>query len=155
MNLAFLMWVALIPWPTSVLAECMRSGGAGERVAACVYAGTMTVMGASFGALWVAIVRRTHVSVGHAQIRRFVVGAPIYALSIAMALVSAPACRFVNARLAVFYAVPSGARSRMPPRAAAADVPACQRLLAPLRTAASDESRHRCVSCVDVLDPGR
>jgi uncharacterized membrane protein len=108
MNIALLMWVTLIPWPTTMLAEYMRAGGANERVAASVYAGTMTLMGVSFGALWVAITRRTHVSVERAQTRRFVIGAPIYALSIAMALVSAPACLVVNALLAVFYALPAG-----------------------------------------------
>jgi uncharacterized membrane protein len=108
MNLALLMWVTLIPWPTTMLAEYMRAGGANERVAASVYAGTMTLMGMSFGALWLAITRRAHVSVEHAQTRRFVIGAPIYALSIAMALVSAPACLVVNALLAVFYALPVG-----------------------------------------------
>jgi TMEM175 potassium channel family protein len=108
MNLALLIWVALIPWPTAMLAEYMRAGGANERVAASVYAGTMTLMGVSFGALWLAITRRTHVSVTRAQTRRFVIGAPIYALSMAMALVSAPVCLVVNALLAVFYALPGG-----------------------------------------------
>ncbi len=115
MNIALLMWVALIPWPTAVLAEYMRAGGADERVAACLYAGTMTLMGASFGALWLALARRTHASVEGAQTRRFVIGAPIYALSIAMALVSAPACLVVNALLAVFYALPAGGAISDPP----------------------------------------
>jgi hypothetical protein len=40
--------------------------------------------------------------------RRFVIGAPLYALSIGLALVSAPACLAVNALLAVYYALPAG-----------------------------------------------
>jgi uncharacterized membrane protein len=108
LNLALLMWVTLIPWPTRLLAEYMRAGGANERVAALVYAGTMTLMGVSFGALWVAITRRTRELVDPTQTRRFVIGAPIYALSMAMALVSAPACLVVNALLAGFYALPAG-----------------------------------------------
>src|SRR4051794_26548795 len=40
-NLVLLLWVALIPWPTHLLAEYMRQGGQGERTAALVYAGTM------------------------------------------------------------------------------------------------------------------
>jgi hypothetical protein len=39
---------------------------------------------------------------------RFVIGAPLYALSIWLALVSAPACLSVNALLAVYYALPGG-----------------------------------------------
>jgi hypothetical protein len=68
----------------------------------------MTLMGVSFGALWVAITRRTRELVDRTQTRRFVIGAPIYALSMAMALVSAPACLVVNALLAGFYALPAG-----------------------------------------------
>jgi TMEM175 potassium channel family protein len=108
MNLLLLMWVTLIPWPTGMLAEYMRAGGADERTAALVHAGTMTLMGASFGAMWLYIARRTPAGLDRAQTRRFVIGTPIYALSIAMALVSAPACLVVNALLAVFYAVPFG-----------------------------------------------
>jgi hypothetical protein len=50
--------------------------------------------------------RRTQVPL--AATRRFVIGTPIYALSIATALVSAPACLAVNALLALYYALPSG-----------------------------------------------
>jgi TMEM175 potassium channel family protein len=106
LNLLLLMWVALIPWPTNMLAEYMRAGGGDERTAALVYALTMTLMGASFGAIWLYVGGRTEVPSG--VTRRFVIGTPIYALSIAMALVSAPACLAVNALLALYYALPSG-----------------------------------------------
>jgi uncharacterized membrane protein len=114
LNLLLLMWVTLIPWPTNLLAEYMRANGADQRAAALVYALTMTLMGATFGMLWLYIVRREHLATrlppGELRLRtrRFVIGTPIYALSIAMALVSAPACLAVNALLAVFYAVPAG-----------------------------------------------
>jgi uncharacterized membrane protein len=115
LNLLLLMWVTLIPWPTNLLAEYMRANGADERTAALVYALTMTLMGATFGTLWLYIVRRgDHLATRIApeelrlRTRRFVIGTPIYALSIAMALVSAPACLAVNALLAVFYAAPAG-----------------------------------------------
>jgi uncharacterized membrane protein len=106
LNLLLLMWVALIPWPTDMLAEYMRASGGDERTAALVYALTMTLMGASFGAMLLYAGRRLHVPL--AATRRFVVGTPIYALSIATALVSAPACLAVNALLALYYALPSG-----------------------------------------------
>ena len=116
LNLNLLLWVALIPWPTSLLAEFMQSGGSDERAAALVYAATMTVMGASFGGLWLYIAHRPGVgAVARLQplevrshTRRFVVGAPLYALSVGLALVSAPACLAVNALLAVYYALPGG-----------------------------------------------
>jgi TMEM175 potassium channel family protein len=116
LNLNLLLWVALIPWPTRLLAEYMQAGGDNERVAALVYALTMTLMGFSFGAMWMYISVRPGVgAVGHlpatevrARTRRFVIGAPLYALSIGLAAVSAPACLAVNALLAVYYAVPGG-----------------------------------------------
>ena len=116
LNLNLLLWVALIPWSTSLLAEYMQAGGSDERAAALVYALTMTLMGVSFGGMWLYITRGAEVgpaahlppSEVRSRTRRFVIGAPLYALSIGLALVSAPACLAVNALLAVYYAVPGG-----------------------------------------------
>jgi uncharacterized membrane protein len=116
LNLSLLLWVVLIPWPTSLIAEYMRQGGADERAAALVYAATMTLMGVSFGSIWLYITRREELGARaripagelRARTRRFVIGAPIYALSIGLALVSATACLIVNGLLAVFYAAPWG-----------------------------------------------
>jgi uncharacterized membrane protein len=116
LNLNLLLWVALIPWPTRLLAEYMRAGGSDERAAALVYALTMTLMGVSFGGMWLYITRHREVGVVtrltpaemRSRTRRFVIGAPLYALSIALATVSAPACLAVNAVLAVYYALPGG-----------------------------------------------
>src|SRR5689334_19247140 len=52
LNLLLLLWVGLLPWPTSVLGTYMEHGGADERVAAIIYTGVMTLLGSSFGALW-------------------------------------------------------------------------------------------------------
>jgi TMEM175 potassium channel family protein len=116
LNLNLLLWVVVIPWTTSLLAEYMQAGGADERTAALVYSLTMTFMGISFGGMWLYITRRRGVgAVGrltpaevHSRTRRFVIGAPLYALTIGLALVSAPACLAMNALLAVYYAVPGG-----------------------------------------------
>ena len=115
LNLFLLLWTSLIPWPTRLVAEYMRDGGDPERVAALIYAGTMTMMGVAFGALWAYAARHPEllsVELSEAEIsrrtRRFTIGAPIYALSIVVALFSAPACLAVLAALAVYYAVPQG-----------------------------------------------
>jgi uncharacterized membrane protein len=108
LNLHLLLWVTLIPWPTSLLAEYMLAGGGDERVAALVYALTMTMMGVAFGSLWFYVSSRPEAAAARSRTRRFVVGTPIYAVSIGLALVSAPACLAVNALLAVFYVVPGG-----------------------------------------------
>jgi hypothetical protein len=76
----------------------------------------MTLMGVSFGAMWLYVTHRPAIgALAHlttAQVRsstrRFVIGTPLYALSIGLALVSAPACLAVNALLAVYYALPAG-----------------------------------------------
>lgn len=108
LNLHLLLWVTLIPWPTSLLAEYMLAGGENERAAALVYALTMTMMGAAFGSLWLYLQRGVKQPAARSRTRRFVIGTPIYAASIVLALVNAPACLAVNALLAVFYALPSG-----------------------------------------------
>jgi uncharacterized membrane protein len=121
LNLFLLLWTSLIPWPTRLVAEYMRDGGSGERIAALVYAGTMTMMGVAFGLLWTyaahdrrllgtdlsdqEIVRRT---------RRFTLGAPIYGLSLVVAWFSAPACLLMILGLAVYYALPQGGMMRGP-----------------------------------------
>jgi uncharacterized membrane protein len=115
LNLLLLLWVSLIPWPTRILAEYMREGGAPERVAALVYAGTMTMMGVTFGALWSYASRGRRLlgsDLGDMEIRRrtrrFTIGAPIYGVSILVALFSAPASLLIIAALAVYYALPQG-----------------------------------------------
>jgi TMEM175 potassium channel family protein len=115
LNLLLLLFVGVLPFPTNLIATYMEHGGADERVAAVVYAGTMTAMGATFGALWAY-------ASGHGRLlgetlsptevnrltRRFTAGTPIYLLSMLVALVSAPACLALNALLAVYYALPTG-----------------------------------------------
>jgi uncharacterized membrane protein len=62
LNLNLLLRVALIPSPTSVLAHYMQAGGRDERSAALVYALTMTLMGVSFGGMWLYITRHAEVA---------------------------------------------------------------------------------------------
>ena len=120
-NLLLLLWVSLIPWPTRLVAEYMRDGGEPERVAALVYAGTMTAMGVTFGVLWTYASRGRRLigtdlsdSEIRRRTRRFTVGAPIYAASIVVALFSAPASLLVIAALAVYYALPQGGMMHPP-----------------------------------------
>src|SRR6266576_1386879 len=87
LNLLLLAWVALIPWPTSLIATYMREGGEDEQVAALVYAGTMAGMGITFSALWIYATRRRRLVAAwlsdeqiRARTARFVVGAPLYLL---------------------------------------------------------------------------
>jgi uncharacterized membrane protein len=115
LNLLLLAWVALIPWPTHLIAEYMREGGSDERVAALVYAGTMAGMGLSFGALWTYATRNRRLVgdwLSDEQIRartvRFTVGGPIYVAAMLLALVAAVASLAVIGALAVYYLLPAG-----------------------------------------------
>jgi uncharacterized membrane protein len=121
LNLFLLLWIGLIPWPTRLVAEYMRDGGEPERVAALVYAGTMTMMGVAFGLMWSYASHDRRLigsNLSDAEIRRrtlrFTIGAPIYALSILVAVFSAPACLVIIAALAVYYALPQGGMMRGP-----------------------------------------
>jgi uncharacterized membrane protein len=120
-NLFLLLWVGLIPWPTQLVAQYMRQGGDGERVAALVHSGTMTMMGAAFGLLWSYASRDRRLlgsDLSDAEIahrtRRFMLGTPIYAASVAVACFSAPASIAIIAALAVYYAAPRGGMMRGP-----------------------------------------
>lgn len=110
MNLVFLMVVAVIPFPTALLAEYLQEGH-DERLAAAVYSGTMALMGVSFGTMWAYAVLSNdlllHEGVDADRARRslwiFVVGNPLYVLAIAVSLISATLALAINALLALFY----------------------------------------------------
>jgi uncharacterized membrane protein len=110
MNLVFLMVVALIPFPTALLADYLQEGH-DERLAAAVYSGTMALMGVSFGAVWAYAVLSNDLllreGVDTDRARRslwiFAAGAPLYVLAIAVSLISAMLALAINALLALFY----------------------------------------------------
>ena len=124
LNLALLGWVSLIPWPTQLTAEYMRTGGADERTAALVYAGVMAAMGVTFGALWrhatngrrLVVDSLTDEAIRRSSIR-FRIGGPVYGAAMVVALVSAPASLAIIGGLAVYY-LPAGRRRDRPPRRA-------------------------------------
>jgi TMEM175 potassium channel family protein len=116
LNLALLLTVGFLPYPTAVLAEHLNTG-ADEEVAAAFYSGAMTMMGLAFGALWVYITRHREllgVELTDDEVRtatrRFTLGNPFYALAIGISFVSPAAVLVIIAGLALYYAV-AGMRS--------------------------------------------
>lgn len=110
LNLLLLMSVALIPFATALLAEYLSHGDA-EHAAAAGYSVVITLMGAAFGALWIYASRGGRLLVqGFPRedlprvTRRFVIGTPVYAVTIGVAFLSAPACLALHALLAIYYA---------------------------------------------------
>ena len=52
LNLNLLLWTALIPFPTAVVAEHLGSAGEAARTASALYSGVLLLMGLAFGALF-------------------------------------------------------------------------------------------------------
>ena len=109
LNLLLLLMVALIPFPTSILATYLESGH-DQAAAGAIYGIVMTGMGVSFGSLWMYVlhhdaVRTTTIPAARkrALLLRFAVGAPIYAAGIGLAFVSAKLSLLIYAALAVYY----------------------------------------------------
>ena len=109
LNLVFLMAVALIPFPTALLADYLQAGH-DERLAAAIYGGSMTLMGATFGSIWAYAVLSNdllHEGVDPVRARRslwiFAAGNPLYVLATGTALLSAKLALVIYALLAIFY----------------------------------------------------
>ncbi len=108
LNLVFLMAVAVIPFPTALLADYLREGH-DERLAAAVYGGIMTVMGVSFGITWAYAVigglLRDNVDpdLARRSLWVFALGNPLYLLAIGASLLSAGLGLAIYALLALFY----------------------------------------------------
>ena len=109
LNLVFLMSVAVIPFPTALLADYLRAGH-DERLAAAIYGVTMAVMGITFGLIWAYAVLSDdllHQGIDRDRARRslliFAAGNPLYLLAIGVSLLSAEAALAIYALLALFY----------------------------------------------------
>jgi uncharacterized membrane protein len=116
LNLLLLLWIALIPFATSLMTDYLRKGH-GEHLAAAVYAGVFLLMSISFSTLnWFILFRRTallrvQLSLGtrRAIMARFVTGLVPYAVATALAAISPYVTFAICAAVAVFYALPTAA----------------------------------------------
>lgn len=111
LNLLLLLLVALIPFPTALLATYLQAGH-DEAVAGAAYGVTMTMMGIVFGTLWAYVLRKDELrttTIDGARKRklllRFIGGAPAYAAGIALAFVNAKSSLVLYAALAVYYLI--------------------------------------------------
>jgi TMEM175 potassium channel family protein len=109
LNLILLLLVALIPFPTALLATYLQAGH-DEAAAGAVYGLGMTVMGIAFGALYAYVLRKDELrttTIDAARKRqlliRFTGGIPAYAAGIVVAFVSAKISLVLYAALAVYY----------------------------------------------------
>lgn len=117
LNLLLLLFVALVPWPTGLLAEYLRDGGQ-SAAAAVTYGIVMMLMAASFTAIWLWLARsedlihpelRSRVPLA---LRRSAVGPAVYLLGTLLALLSAAVAFALFALVAAFFAL-SGRTARV------------------------------------------
>jgi TMEM175 potassium channel family protein len=119
LNLLLLLFVALVPWPTGLLAEYLREGEQ-SAPAAVTYGLTMTCMAASFTGIWIYLQRRKDLAQPHARprigkaLRRSLVGPLVYALATAIALINARAAFALFAAVAAYFSI-TGRVARLDP----------------------------------------
>jgi uncharacterized membrane protein len=109
-NLVLLLTVVLVPYPTELLGRYLNSTPNGS-VAAAFYAVVMTTMSISFQVLVAWAVTHPHLLRPEVTVRnlrsvipRFGVGLVTYAVSIALAFVSAPLVVAIYGFTAIYYA---------------------------------------------------
>jgi uncharacterized membrane protein len=110
LNLLLLLWTALLPFPTELIARYLRDGGADAHVAAAVYSLNLTLAAIAFSLVWMHAVRGRlvlHDMSDREQWRsigRFSAGTLVYAATIGLSFVSAPVTLAVQFVIAAYYA---------------------------------------------------
>ena len=109
LNLVLLMFVAAIPFTTSLFAEYLTAGR-DAHTAAVVYSGVMLAMAVAFSCLyaWAASHPRllregVDPAAARASVVRFSAGTVVYLATIGVALISAPLCLAVHFVIALYY----------------------------------------------------
>ena len=111
LNLNLLLWTALIPFPTAVVAEHLGGAGEAARTASALYCGVLLGMSLSFGGLFAWVTRDARLlhrppppGVVRAARLRFTVGLGVYAVALALSWVSAPLALVLCGLMALYYA---------------------------------------------------
>jgi uncharacterized membrane protein len=118
LTLLLMLFVALVPWPTGLLAAYLRDGSQSS-AAAVTYGIVMMLMAASFTAIWLWLARAEDLTHPHLRkripfaIRRSAIGPATYLAGTVLALASAPAAFALYATAAAFFAL-SGRTAGLP-----------------------------------------
>jgi len=111
LNLALLMTVVFIPYPTGVFGEALRRGE-GMKAAAVAYSIAMVLNAYTWGALWLyASTRRRLLVPTFPESERamatvlFTIGVAAYTLALGIAFINAYACLAFQGLMAVYYAL--------------------------------------------------
>jgi len=118
LNLALLLLVGFIPFPTEILATFIREGGIDASVAAAFYSLVMTLIGVVFTLQWWHLVNHPHLmvdTVTEKQLRRSLrmssVSPIVYGISIPLAFLSPWICVVVYIGLSGYFARGPSARA--------------------------------------------
>jgi uncharacterized membrane protein len=118
LNLALLLGIGFIPWPTSVLADFIRDGGFDASIATALYSFTMTLIGIVFVGMWTHLARHPELTiegVTEIQLRRSLrlayVSPIVYGATIGLAFISPYLCLVIYAMLAAYFATGPSARA--------------------------------------------
>jgi uncharacterized membrane protein len=110
LNLLLLLWTTLLPFPTHLVAEYLRDGGADAAQAEAVYSGTLTLSAIAFSLIWMHAVRGGRLiaaPLGRREewrsIARFSAGTFLYAGTIGLSFASAGAALAVQFAIALYY----------------------------------------------------
>jgi uncharacterized membrane protein len=110
LNLHLLLWVALIPFPTAVVADYLAEGGAGARTAMVFYSLVFLLAGVAFGLLfgWIThdkrlVDRLPPREVVRAARFRFTLGPVVYVGTIVLSLLAPVAALVLHGAVAVYY----------------------------------------------------
>lgn len=119
LNVVFLLFVALIPFPTKVLAHYLQVGGDEAHVAAAAYGVAMILMGISFSILNYYSMARGLIAEQHRltfwQQVRFSIGLVMYVVGTALSFVDARIALIIYAGMALYYVIePLTARQAAP-----------------------------------------
>ena len=120
LNLMLLLFVAVMPWPTGLLAS-YAGEPAQARPAAIVYGMTMVMLSGSFAAIWIYLQRRDDLAHPAARpalgraVRRSLVGPAVYAVGIVAAVGDPSAAFAVFAAAAVYFAASGRSPAAAPP----------------------------------------
>ncbi len=107
-NLALLLFVSVIPFPTRLVAEYLI--GADAPVAMAVYSATMLAAGLAYAVLWVVVTRDAGILHEHldrgaerAALRRFGLGNVVYLATVGLSFVSPVTTLAVHGAVALYY----------------------------------------------------
>jgi uncharacterized membrane protein len=110
LNLALLMTVAVLPWPTAMMAEYLEAGD-DSHAAAAVYSLVMMLHSFCFQTLWWHLTKTGHLfdhrvdlPAARALRKRFALGSIVYPATFGLAFISALATLAVLGIMALYYA---------------------------------------------------